>query len=78
MVILIGQGTMLGTDTIDEMTLKRLWGAELNQLKPEVKAIILSALRKARERREQNQTPARECQTRASNPQGQHQEQAST
>ncbi len=49
---------MMGTDTIDEMTLERLWGAELNQLKPEVKAIILSALRKAKERREQNQTSA--------------------
>jgi hypothetical protein len=47
---------MLGTDTIDEMTLERLWGAELNQLKPEVKAIILSALRKAREAREHKQT----------------------
>ena len=61
---------MLGTDTMDEMTLEKLWGAELNQLKPEVKAIILSALKKARERREQNQTPAIECQTRAANRQG--------
>jgi len=51
---------MLGTDTVDEMTLERLWGAELKQLKPEVKAIILSALRKAKERREQNQTSATE------------------
>jgi len=51
---------MLGTDTIDEMTLERLWGAELNQLKPEVKAIILSALRKAKERREHKQTSATE------------------
>ena len=69
---------MLSTDTIDEITLERLWEAELNQLKPEVKAIILSALKKARERRERNQTPATECQTRTANLQGQHQEQAST
>jgi hypothetical protein len=55
---------------MDEMTLEKLWGAELNQLKPEVKAIILSALKKARERREQNQTPAIECQTSAANRQG--------
>jgi nitrogen fixation/metabolism regulation signal transduction histidine kinase len=46
----------VGAETIDETTLERLWGADLNQIKPEVKAIILSALRKARERRKRNQT----------------------
>jgi hypothetical protein len=46
----------LGVETIDETALERLWGAELNQIKPEVKAIILSALKKVRERRERNQT----------------------
>lgn len=35
------------TQGIDEITLERLWGEEVTQMSPEVRAIIASALRKA-------------------------------
>jgi hypothetical protein len=38
---------------IDEMTLAKLLNDEITQISPEVRAIIASALRKARQRREQ-------------------------
>jgi hypothetical protein len=40
---------------IDEMTLEKLWGEEVTKLSPEVRVIITSALRKVRQRREQQQ-----------------------
>ncbi len=45
-------GAMEKTQGIDEMTLERLWGEEVTQISPEVRAIIASALRKAQQRRE--------------------------
>jgi hypothetical protein len=39
-------------ESIEERMLERLWGDEVVQISPEVRKIILSALRKARERRE--------------------------
>jgi hypothetical protein len=38
------------TENSDEIILERLWGNQVAQLTPEVKEIIVSALRKARER----------------------------
>ncbi len=38
---------------IDEATLKRLWGNMVNQLTPEVKAILIAALKRVRENTEQ-------------------------
>lgn len=40
-------GAMEKTQGIDEMTLERLWGEEITQISPEVRAIIASALKKA-------------------------------
>ncbi len=47
--------TMEKNQDIDEMTLEKLWGEEVTKLSPEVRVIIASALRKARQRREQHQ-----------------------
>ena len=43
------------TQSIDEMTLEKLWGESVTQISPQVRAIIVSALRKARQRSEQSQ-----------------------
>jgi hypothetical protein len=43
---------MSETENIDEMTLRQLWGNEITQLTPEVKSIIVAALKKVRERKE--------------------------
>jgi len=45
------------TKNIDEMTLERLWGDRVTQISPEVRAIIVSALRKVRERQERFSDP---------------------
>ena len=39
---------------IDEITLEKLLGEEVTKLSPEVRIIIVSALRKVRQRREQH------------------------
>jgi hypothetical protein len=44
---------MSGTESIDEMTFRQLWGNNIAQLTPEVKSIIVAALKKVRERNEQ-------------------------
>lgn len=41
----------------DEMLLERLWGDEVAQIAPEVRRIIASALRKAKQKRDQYQSP---------------------
>ncbi|HEY9652796.1 MAG TPA: hypothetical protein V6C95_19220 [Coleofasciculaceae cyanobacterium] len=41
------------TESNDEMLLERFWGDEVAQIAPEVRRIIASALRKAKERRGQ-------------------------
>lgn len=40
----------------DEMLLERLWGDEVAQIAPEVRLIIASALRKAKQRRDEYQS----------------------
>jgi hypothetical protein len=45
------------TKNIDEMTLERLWGERVTQMSPEVRAIIVSALRKVRERKDRFSDP---------------------
>lgn len=44
---------MLKIENIDEMTLRQLWGNNITQLTSEVKSIIVAALKKVRERKEQ-------------------------
>jgi hypothetical protein len=39
-------------ENVDELTLKTIWGKDINRLKPAVKSIIVEALKKARQRRE--------------------------
>ncbi len=43
---------MLETENIDEITFRQLWGNDITQLTPEVKSIIIAALKKVRERKE--------------------------
>ncbi|HEY9599796.1 MAG TPA: hypothetical protein V6D33_19200 [Cyanophyceae cyanobacterium] len=43
-------------ESSDEMLLERFWGDEVAQITPEVRRIIASALRKAKERRDQYQS----------------------
>jgi hypothetical protein len=42
---------------LDEMTLEKLLGEEITQISPAVRAIIASALRKARQRKRREQQP---------------------
>lgn len=45
--------------SVDETTLERLFGDEVTYLSPELREIIVEALRKARERRERKLSPSR-------------------
>ncbi len=40
------------TKNVDEITLERIWGERVTQISPEVRAIIVSALKKVREKKE--------------------------
>jgi hypothetical protein len=43
---------MSETENIEEITFRQLWGNDIAQLTPEVKSIIIAALKKVRERKE--------------------------
>jgi cell division protein FtsX len=45
-------GAVEKTKSVDEITLERIWGERLTQISPEVRAIIVSALKKVREKKE--------------------------